>query len=133
MNAETCMLIGGTVGFLVTLYWVRSRNLREKYAVGWLLVASVLLIVGLFPRSIMMLADASRLSYPAAVLFVALAMIYAFALSVSVTLSRLHKTNRRLIQRVALLEQRLSSVESHDTETANGSEEREYEEIGSAP
>ena len=112
MNAELFMLVGGTFGFLLTLYWVRSRDLREKYAVGWMLVAAILLLCGLFPSVIMRLADASRLSYPAAVLFVALTFIYGYAFSVSVSLTRQHRTSHRLVQQVALLEERLRRAEA---------------------
>lgn len=114
MNAELFMLLGGTIGFLLTLYWVRCRDLREKYAVGWMLVATILLLCGLFPSVIMRLADASRLSYPAAVLFVALTFIYGYAFSVSVSLTRQHRTSNRLLQQVALLEERLRRLEASD-------------------
>ena len=32
INAEFLMLIGGIGAFLMTLYWVRVRELRERYA-----------------------------------------------------------------------------------------------------
>jgi len=33
MTAELLMMFGGATAFAVTLYWVRRRELREKYAV----------------------------------------------------------------------------------------------------
>ncbi len=110
MTAERLMLLAGTSAFLLTLYWVRSRDLREKYAVIWLAVASCLLLIGLFPGLIMAFADASRLSYPAAVLFVALAAISLFSMSVSVSLTHQHRNSVRLMQEVALLRERLDRV-----------------------
>lgn len=112
MNAELCMLIAGTGSFLLTLHWLRSRDLREKYAVYWMVVAFMLFLAGLFPRAIMMIADASRLSYPAAVLFISLAVIYGFAFSVSASLTRQHRASRKLLQEVALLEERLRKLET---------------------
>ncbi len=112
MNAEVCMLIAGTGSFLLTLHWLRIRDLREKYAVYWLLVAFVLFLAGLFPRAIMTIAEASRLSYPAAVLLISLAVIYGFAFSVSASLTRQHRASQRLLQEVALLEERLRRLES---------------------
>ena len=53
------------------------------------------------------LADASRLAYPSAVLFVALGAIYLFAMSVSVSLTRQHRASVRLNQELALLRRRL--------------------------
>jgi hypothetical protein len=111
INAENLMLIGGLSAFVLTIYWVRSRDLREKYAVGWVIVAVLLLLLGLFPGLIMRVADASHLSYPSAVLFVALAAIYLFSFLVSVSLTRQYRRNVRLAQEVALLEQRLRELE----------------------
>ena len=113
------MLIAGTGSFLLTLHWLRSRDLREKYAVYWLLVAFVLFLAGLFPRAIMRIAEASRLSYPAAVLLISLAVIYGFAFSVSASLTRQHRASQKLLQEVALLEERLRRLESAG-ERANG-------------
>jgi hypothetical protein len=111
MTAESLMLCGGVAAFLLTVYWVRVRELRERYAVIWLLVATMALVCGLFPQMIMSFADASHLSYPAAVLFVALGAVYLFAFTVSVSLSRQHRKNLRLTQQVALLEGRLREIE----------------------
>lgn len=111
MNAETLMLVGGTTGFGLTLYWVRSRGLREKYAVAWTAVALLLLLVGLFPRVLMSLANEAHLSYPAAVLFAALTLIYVFSFTVSVSLTSQYRRNVRLTQEVAILEERVRRLE----------------------
>lgn len=111
LTAERLMLIGGLCAFLLTLHWVRNRDLREKYAVGWVVVAVLLLLLGLFPQVLMSFADAAHLSYPAAVLFVSLAAIYLFSFMVSVSLTRQYRRNVRLTQELALLEQRLRQVE----------------------
>ena len=111
MNAERLMLLGGLAAFALTVSWVRRRSLREKYAVTWLGVATLLLLCGLFPEGIERLAEGARLSYPAAVLFVALAAVYLFAFGVSVSLSRMHRRNILLTQELALLEERLRRLE----------------------
>lgn len=111
MTAELLMLIGGVSSFLITVRWVRQRHLREKYAVGWLAVATLLLLCGLFPRIIMSWAESAHLSYPAAVLFVALTLIYPFSFFVSLSLTRQYRRNVRLMQELALLEQRVRMLE----------------------
>lgn len=115
MSAELLMQAGGVTAFLLTLYWVRSRELREKYAVLWLLVASLLLVCGLFPGVLEALAQFAHLSYPAAVLFVALTLIYVFSFTVSVSLTHEHRRNVRLTQEIALLEHRLRRLETAQT------------------
>lgn len=111
MNAETIMLVGGATAFALTLHWVRRRRLREKYAVGWVGLATLLLLLGLFPGVVESLARAARLSYPAAVLLIALTIIYLNSFVTSVTLSAQHRRSVRLAQQVAILEHRLRVLE----------------------
>jgi ACR3 family arsenite efflux pump ArsB len=112
MNAETIMTVGGVAAFGITLYWVRRRELREKYAAGWVALASLILVVGLYPDLLMVFAARAHLSYPSAVLFVALTLIYLFAFAVSVSLTTQYRRNVRLTQELALLEERLRRLEA---------------------
>jgi len=111
INAEFLMLLGGVGAFVMTLYWVRVRELRERYAIGWLLVATLLLLTGLFPDVLKSLADRAHLSYPALVLFVALGLIYLNSFFISVALTKHYRWNVRLTQQMALLEERLRRLE----------------------
>jgi hypothetical protein len=111
ITAERLMLVGGITAFLLTVTWVRTRELREKYGLLWLGVATVLLLVGLFPEQLEALAEAFRLSYPALVLFIALALIYPFSFFVTVALSGQYRRSARLLQEVALLEGRVRELE----------------------
>jgi hypothetical protein len=112
ITAEILMTLGGACAFLLTINWVRSRELREKYAVVWIGVAFALLVIGLFPRLVMYFADSAHLAYPSAVLFIALAAIYVSTFSMSVSLSRQFRRNARLLQEVAIMEMRLRELES---------------------
>jgi hypothetical protein len=111
LNAETLMLVGGLLAFGLTVYWVRSRDLREKYAVVWLTAAVLLLLSGLFPGVIMAFAEAAHLSYAVAVLYPSLAAVYVFSFTVSVSLTQQYRRNIRLTQEIAILENRLREVE----------------------
>jgi len=106
------MLAGGAGAFALTVYWVRGRELGERHALGWLAVATLLLLCGMFPGVVELAAAAARLSYPAAVLFAAGTAGYLFAFSVSVALTRAHRRGVRLVQAVALLEQRVRELEA---------------------
>jgi hypothetical protein len=111
MSAELLMLLSGISAFVLTVYWVRSRKLREKYAIGWLLVASLGLLCGLFPNVVMGLAQAWNVGYLTIVVLFVLMAIYAFTFFVSVALSGLGQRGLRLIQEVALLEYRINALE----------------------
>jgi hypothetical protein len=119
MTAETLMLLGGVAAFVLTVYWVRSRDIREKYAVGWVAVAALLLLLGVFPELIMGFAERAHLSYPAAVLFVALTLIYFFSFTVSVSLTHLYRRSVRLTQEMAILKERVHHFEKLLGERAN--------------
>jgi hypothetical protein len=112
MTAERLMLIGGIASFVLTLSWVRNRDLREKYAVGWMALAFFLLLLGLFPELIMKFAESARLGYASAVLFLSLGIIYMFSFFLSVALTRQYRTQVRLTQEVAILEEKLRQLEA---------------------
>jgi len=112
LSAEKLMLVGGVSVFLLTVHWVRNRDLQEKYALVWLLVSGLLLACGLFPGVIKTFAETAHLSYSSAVLFIALAAMYVFSYSVSVSLSRQYRRSVRLTQELALLEARLRELEA---------------------
>ena len=111
MNAERLMLLGGVIAFVLTAVWVRNRTVRERYAVWWLALATLLLMAGAYPKGIMWLARTANLSYPAAVLLISLTLIYIFCFTVTVFLSAQRKTNVRLIQEIALLNHRIEQLE----------------------
>jgi hypothetical protein len=111
ITAEMLMTLGGIVAFVLTINWVSKRELREKYAVIWIGVAVILLFLGLFPWLLTSFAEHVNLSYPSAVLFIALTAIYLFAFFVSVSISRQYRRSTRLMQEIALLELRLRELE----------------------
>ncbi|TWT93516.1 DUF2304 domain-containing protein [Neorhodopirellula pilleata] len=112
MNAERLMMVAGVIAFLLTLYWVRSRELKERYALGWLGLATALLLFGLFPDVIKNFAKAWHLSYASAVLFFALAVIYVYSFFVSVSLSRQHRKTVRLIQEIGILKEQVRALQA---------------------
>jgi len=111
MNAELLMMVAGAAAFLLTLFWVRSREIREKYALMWLLLSFSLFVLGIFPQAVMKLADFCQLSYVALVLFVCLVLTYTFSFFVSVALTRQYRRSVRLAQELALLRNRTEHLE----------------------
>jgi hypothetical protein len=83
-----------------------------------MVLATILLLCGIFPELIMRFADAARLSYPSAVLFIALGAMYLFAFFVTVSMSRQHRQSARLLQEIGLLQSRLLRLESRLEEPA---------------
>ena len=90
---------------VVVLELIRSRRLRERYALLWLLTASVLLVLSLWRGGLDTIADFVGIHYAPSVLF-AVAGLFGVVvlLHFSTVLSRLADQNAILAQHVALLE-----------------------------
>ena len=89
---------------------IRSRRLRERYALLWLLTGLVLLALSAWRGGLNTIAGWVGVStYPPAVLFaVALLFVLAVLLHYSTVISKVTDQNVILAQRVALLELELS-------------------------
>jgi cell division protein FtsW (lipid II flippase) len=94
---------------LVVLELIRSRRLRERYALLWLATGLVLLVLSAWRGGLNTIAGwVGVTGYPPAVLFaVATLFILAVLLHYSTVISKLADQNVVLAQKVALLEQRL--------------------------
>ena len=98
---------------VVVFELIRSRRLRERYALLWLLTGSVLLALSLWRGGLNTIAGWLGVTgYPPAVLFaVGLMFVILVLLHYSTVISRLTDQNVVLAQRLALLEARLPERE----------------------
>jgi hypothetical protein len=96
---------------LVVLELIRSRRLRERYALLWLATGVVLLVLSLWRNGLNTIAGWFGVrGYPPAVLFaVGVLFILLVLLHYSTVISKLADQNVVLAQRLALLEQRLAA------------------------
>jgi Uncharacterized conserved protein (DUF2304) len=101
--------VASIVLLVVVFELIRSRRLRERYALLWLLTGAVLLALSAWRGGLNTIARWVGVeTYPPAILFaVASFFILAVLLHYSTVISNLSDQNSILAQRVALLEQRL--------------------------
>jgi hypothetical protein len=94
----------------VVFHLIRSRRLRERYALLWLLTGVVLLVLSAWRGGLNTIAGwVGVTGYPPAVLFaVALLFVLVVLLHYSTVVSKLVDQNTILAQRLALLEEQLS-------------------------
>jgi len=116
MTPITVSIAGAIASFtlvLVVLELVRSRRLRERYALLWLATGITLTALSAWRGGLNTIARwVGVRSYPPAVLFaVGILFILAVLLHYSTVLSRLSDQNVLLAQRVALLEQQLQPTD----------------------
>jgi cell division protein FtsW (lipid II flippase) len=95
---------------LVVFELIRSRRLRERYALLWLLTGLVLLVLSAWRGGLNTIAGWFGVqTYPPAVLFaVALLFVLAVLLHYSTVISKISDQNVILAQRLALVELELS-------------------------
>src|SRR5438309_9545956 len=101
--------VAAFVMLLVVFELIRSRRLRERYALLWLLTGSVLLALSLWRGGLTTIAGWFGVTpYPPAILgAVGALFILVVLLHYSTVISRLSDQNTILAQRLALLEQQL--------------------------
>src|SRR4029078_1606958 len=96
---------------LIVLELIRSRRLRERYALLWLATGVVLAVLCAWRDGLNTIAGWVGIrSYPPAVLFaVGILFILAVLLHYSTVISRLSDKNVLLAQKLALLEEQVQS------------------------
>ena len=109
LRVSIAAAIASLLLLLVVFELIRSRRLRERYALLWLLTGVVLLVLSVWRDGLNTIAGWFGISgYPPAILFaVAILFILLVLLHYSTVISRLSDESTILAQRVALLEERL--------------------------
>ena len=108
--------IASVLLIVVIIELIRSRRLRERYALLWLLTGLVLLVFSVWRDGLNTIAGwAGVTGYPPAVLFaLGLLFVLLVLLHFSTVVSRLADQNARLAQRLALLEHELAERDEDD-------------------
>ncbi len=117
----------------VVLELVRRRRLAERYALLWMIVAVVLLVLAVWKGLLADVADLIGIAVPANALFLAaFAVIFTLLLHFSVATSRLAEESKILAQEVARLDHELRARSANgagpngaESEASAGTEKRE--------
>ena len=109
--------IASVVLLLVVFELIRSRRLRERYALLWLLTGLVLLVLSVWRGGLNTIAGWVGITgYPPAVFFaIGLLFTIVVLLHYSTVISRLGDQNTILAQRLALLEDALRERDERET------------------
>ncbi|MCP4702064.1 MAG: DUF2304 domain-containing protein [Gammaproteobacteria bacterium] len=95
------LFIAGTI-----FYLIRRDHLHSRHATWWLLLAFMIAVLGVFPQLIDLVAARLNVNYPPTLLMTgSLGMILVKVLSIDIHQSKQERKFRRLIQRLALLEE----------------------------
>lgn len=110
LKVSIAATLASLVLVLVVFELIRSRRLRERYALLWLVTGIVLVVLSAWRGGLNTIAGWLGVrGYPPAVLFaVGLLFVILVLLHYSTVISRLSDQNVILAQRLALLESRLT-------------------------
>ncbi|WP_439591535.1 DUF2304 domain-containing protein [Microbacterium sp.] len=122
------MIVAAGIGLalvilIVVFYLLLTRKLREKYAVVWLVIGFVVLILGLFPQLLLWFTAVLGVQLPVNLLFsLAIVLLLSVALHLSWELSQAEDEIRRLAEEAAIsraavdaLAARVSALEGDHT------------------
>jgi hypothetical protein len=111
MTPLAVSILGAIASFslvVVVLELIRSRRLRERYAILWLLTGVVMLVFSVWRSGLLTVAHWVGISYPPSALFVLASLfVLVLLLHFSTVISRLSDETTALAQRLALLEEEL--------------------------
>ena len=112
LRARLFAVVLGVVVLLFVLNLVRTKKLKEEFALLWLLTGIVLVLVPLFIDYLDMVAHALGIEYPPAFIFLLAIISLLFILfQFSMRISRFSEQIKVLTQELALLRARLEELE----------------------
>jgi hypothetical protein len=115
MKLNILTFIVGVLLLIVIFELLRRRQLREKYAVLWIVVGIGVIPLALFPRGLdtvaRLIGVASGVSL---VLFLGILLLLLICTHLSWEVSRLEEETRTLAEEVALIRTRLGQLDSRE-------------------
>jgi hypothetical protein len=102
--ARILTIVAAVVALLVLFLMLRSGRLREKYALLWLALGVVTLVLAVFPGLLRGIADLAGVAVPSNLIFaLSIVLLGGVAIHLSWELSVLEDETRTLSEEVAIL------------------------------
>jgi hypothetical protein len=121
VNSYFVALVGSLLILVGIFELLRRRQLSEKYAVLWLVVGVVLLVLTIFPGLLATVTRALGVGLPSNLLFfVGLVFLVCVCLHLSWELSRLESESRKLAEDVAILRLEVRELAHQQQEQSPG-------------
>ncbi|MGC9666985.1 DUF2304 domain-containing protein [Planosporangium sp. 12N6] len=115
MKLNVLTAIVGLALLFVIFELLRRRQLREKYAVLWIVVGIGVVPLAVFPRGLDSFARLIGIASGASlVLFLGLLLLLLISTHLSWEVSRLEEETRTLAEEVALIRTRLAELDSRE-------------------
>jgi hypothetical protein len=116
--AVIAILLAGSI-----LVLIRRGHLHGPYAVWWLGIALTTLVLGIAPRTVDFMANLTGVAYPPVLpLILGVSLIILRMLQMDIDRSRQERHLRRLTQKLALLEQEITSAKPQEIQPMTAEE-----------
>ncbi|NEW05366.1 DUF2304 domain-containing protein [Paenibacillus sp. SYP-B3998] len=113
MNIYLLAITFCLVFLFITVELIRRQKLQEQYAILWLTLGFFMGMFSLFPSMLNQISRLMRIYYAPSLLFlVGLLFSLVFIMHLTIVISKLHRKLTRLVQEVALLQERVGKKES---------------------
>jgi hypothetical protein len=123
----TVLIVSAVIGFALAgtiLFLVRRDHLHGSYAVWWLAVAAVTLLLAVFPHVVDWLGETLGIAYPPILaILIGMAFTLIRMLQMDIDRSRQERALRRLTQRLAILDQELDDARKQIAKSRTGAAE----------
>ncbi len=106
MNVKLQIIIGIIIVCMLVIIanMVRNKKIDLRYALSWICLAALLLILDIFPQIVYAIAKLVGIATPSnMVFFLGFILIVAVVYSLTASVSRLSNKSKRLTQEMALL------------------------------
>jgi hypothetical protein len=102
---QTSIIIAAIISFKI-FFLVRRDILHTRYALWWFAVAALVMFAGIFPKQIDVVAGLLGIGYPPILVIISgMGLILIKMLNMDFDRSRQEQKIRRLVQRLAILEE----------------------------
>lgn len=113
------------VFILFILELTRKRRIREQYSLIWFLIGFVMLVFSVFRGLLDVVAVFLGIYYaPSLILTLALLLGLILGIHFSVVISRLTETNKKAIQEIGILKQKIEELERGSGKSKEGEAHR---------
>lgn len=117
MTATILAIIASLLTFVFVFLLLRRGVLREKYAVLWLLVSGIALVLAVIPGALRTVSEVLGVQTPSNLLFfVTVVLLVLVSVQLSYELSRHEMRIRRLAEEIALLNREVNQLRQRDAE-----------------
>ncbi|MDQ0178083.1 DUF2304 domain-containing protein [Bacillus chungangensis] len=118
-----CFILSFTF-FIVNIRLIKKRKLKEQYALLWLFLSVLMMVLSLFPSGLDWIAKLIGVKYAPSLLYLlAILGIFCILLHLTITVSVLAERTTKLAQVIAIYEEKLyqlQDVNQHQNHSKHG-------------